>query len=91
MKTFAQIFGIQVSMDTENTTRSTYQRILITRSNSGARRAAVVGGVGGSTAASGSFAPPRVRMPGTRTSAPTSTMKGSDVRTAEDQMLPAGR
>ncbi len=91
MKTFSQILGIQVSMDTENTARSTYQRIRITRSNSGARTVAMEGGVGGSTAANGSFAPPRVRIPGTRTSAPTSTTNGREVRAADDQMLPAGR
>ena len=83
LKTFSQVRGIQVSMDTTKTARRAYQAILMTRSNWGARIDAVVGGVGGSMAAMGSRASSRLRSPGTKSSAAASTMNGSDGRTAE--------
>ena len=91
LKTLSQDCGIHDSIDTMNPARSTYQAILITRPSWGARVAAMVGGGGGSTEAMGSSSSCSWRMPRTSNRAATSTMKGSEGRTAADQGLEAGR
>ncbi len=91
LKTFSHVFGIQVSIDTTNAPSSTYHATRMTRSISGARSLATAGGGGGSTEASGSLVWSSLRSPGTKTSASTKTTKGSEVKTADDQTLEAGR
>ena len=91
LNTLSQVAGIQVSMDTMKAASSTYQAVRMIRSSWGARSVAVVGGVGGSTEASGSFVSSRLRMPGTNSRAATRTMKGNDGSTAADSVLLAGR
>ena len=62
------------------------------RSSWGARKAAVVGGVGGSTEASGSLVSSRRRSPGTISRAAIEHDEGQRGRdAADDQMLLDGR
>ncbi len=56
LSTLSQSRGIQVSMETMKSPRTTYHRTLITRPMAGVRTAAARGGSGGSTEASGSVA-----------------------------------
>ena len=72
-------------------TRSTYQPIRTIRSIWGARSVAMVGNGGGSTEESGSLVRSSLRRPGTAMSATTSTMNGSEVKSAEDHTLSTGR
>ncbi len=91
LNTFSQVDGIQVSMETTKAPRRMYQPTLTTRSIWGARSAAVVGGVGGSTEDNGSLVLSRLRSPGTMSRAAMRTMNGRDVSAAEDHTLLTGR